>query len=69
MPFLDTLVTLRKATTIFIVSVLMKHLFSVGRVFMKFDNELLSKMCPEDTSLIKISQSFRILYMKTNPHL
>jgi len=54
MPFLDTFVKLRKATINFIVSVLMKHLVSGGRIFMKVYNELLSKMFPEDSSLIKM---------------
>lgn len=44
-PFLDTFVKLRKASIIFIVSLLMKQLVSGGWIFVKFDNEIFSKMC------------------------
>jgi hypothetical protein len=45
---------LRKTTIIFIVSVRMKQLVSAGRIVMKFGMWDLTKMCPKNSSLIKI---------------
>jgi hypothetical protein len=70
--FLDSLTELRKATISFVMSVCpsgWNNSAPAGRIFMKYGIwVLLSKICRENSSLIKIWQQYRVLYMKTNTH-
>ena len=51
------------------LSVRMENSAPTGRILMKFDFETFSKICLENSSLIKIRQKWRVLHMNGFSHL
>jgi hypothetical protein len=74
--FLGTFEKFRKATISFFISICLpvcpsawNNLAPTGRIFMKFDIwRLFSKICRENSSLIKIRQLQLVIYIKKNTH-
>ena len=65
--FVGTLAKLWKEAISFVMSVrpsVRMDSASTGRIFMKLEFEEFSKICPENSRVIKIGQKWRAIYMK-----